>query len=328
MRHDRAVGDEGPPDGAAVAAAYDLGRPLSEPVFAGRGQVGVIWRLDTDRGSYAVKPQPGIDEAAAGAAQARIAALCAEGVSTPRARRAGDGRLVVAVRGMDVRVYDWADLAEPDPGLDPAAVGALLGRLHRVPIPVSGQVDDWFVAPVSPPRWRDLAAALARARAPFADEFAESVPVFIDLQRFFVAPGRLQWCHRDLWADNVRRTPDGGLTVIDWDNAGPESAVQELCCLLAEFAYGNADRAHALGAAYLAEGGPGLPTGPGDFTMAAAQFGHFAESAAQRWLDAGTDDARGRAEAWFREGYDRPLDRAGIDLLLEALAGPPGVTGR
>ena len=30
-----------------------------------------------------------------------------------------------------------------------------------------------------------------------------------------------QWCHLDLWADNLRGTPDGGVCVIDFDNAGP-----------------------------------------------------------------------------------------------------------
>jgi hypothetical protein len=52
--------------------------------------------------------------------------------------------------------------------------------------------------------------------------------------------------------------------------------------------------------------------------MVLAQFGHFAITAGQRWLEADDDD-RARAEAWFREGWERPLDVAGVDELLDAV---------
>ena len=66
-----------------------------------------------------------------------------------------------------------------------------------------------------------------------------------------------QICHLDLWADNVRGTPDGGICVIDWDNAGPGDPSRELALVLFEFGRGRPDRLETLYAAYLAAGGPG-----------------------------------------------------------------------
>jgi len=113
--------------------------------------------------------------------------------------------------------------------------------------------------------------------------------------------------------------------VIDWDNAGSADPVQETACALVEFGRGQAERAHAVAVASREHGGRALPREPGDLTMALAQFGHSAEAAARRWLaaddgdDDGDDDALSRAAAWFPEGYDQPLDRAGIADLLEAV---------
>ena len=51
-----------------------------------------------------------------------------------------------------------------------------------------------------------------RGRAPFAAEFAASVPGFLALHEVFRPSGRTQLCHRDLWADNVPAR-EGGWTV-------------------------------------------------------------------------------------------------------------------
>src|SRR4051812_30098060 len=43
------------PDAIAVAAAYGLGTPVAAATVAARGELGRIWRLETIRGSWAVK---------------------------------------------------------------------------------------------------------------------------------------------------------------------------------------------------------------------------------------------------------------------------------
>ena len=59
-----------------------------------------------------------------------------------------------------------------------------------------------------------------------------------------IEPARdLRTCHRDLWADNVRRTDDGGLCVFDFDNAGLADPSQELAAMLVEYCGSDPTRA-------------------------------------------------------------------------------------
>ena len=122
-------------DAQAVADAFDLGRAesLSEPVA--RGELGQVRRLVTDRGAWAVKEsfEPfDAEELAAAEVSGRFHAACCEaGIPTP-APQTSDGRFVVEVGGEQLQAYTWVDLADPDPLLDPAAVGALVAALHGV----------------------------------------------------------------------------------------------------------------------------------------------------------------------------------------------------
>jgi Ser/Thr protein kinase RdoA (MazF antagonist) len=249
-------------------------------------------------------------------------------VPAPGPVRSLDGPVLARIGGALVRVATWVDVEDARTDLDPRALGALLAVLHRDPLPAHGPVDPWYTDGVPPHTWEEVAQALAGARAPFAAEFAASVPGFLDLQEAFRPPETVQLCHRDLWANNLRATPDGGLCVLDWDNCGPAGATQELAVVLVEFCAGDAERVGALCRAYLAAGGRGLPAEPGDLTMVLAQFGHFALTAGRRWLAAGDDDARARAEAWFREGYEHPLDRRGVEELLSAVRAAVRAAGR
>jgi Ser/Thr protein kinase RdoA (MazF antagonist) len=159
------------------------------------------------------------------------------------------------------------------------------------------------------------------AGAPFAQQFAAAVPHWITMQRLLRPPASEQLCHRDLWADNLRRSGEQ-LCIIDWDNCGPAEPAQELAMVLFEFCYADGERAGALYAAYQDADGPARLTGAGDFTMTAAQLGHFAVTAGRQWLDASpdpTDDERKRAQAWFHESLDRPLDLEQVEMLLTAV---------
>ena len=305
----------------ASAAVYDLGRPVAPARFAARGQMGVVWLLETERGRFAVKQLLApLDEDGVATEVALQSEMVRRGVPAPGPLRTADGRVLADVGGVLVRVFTWADIAEPRTDLDPVAVGELLATLHRDPLPASGPVHPWYVEPVPPPTWEELGAALAVAGAPFAAEFAVFARHQLRMQEFFAEPGNLQLCHRDLWADNLRTTTSGDLCVIDWDNCGPADPGQELAVLLVEFCYGSPERARALYDAYIGGGGTGRITRRTDFTMAQAQFGHFATTAAQRWLGTTDEQTRDRAEAWFRLGLENPLDVAHVDELLAAVA--------
>jgi hypothetical protein len=106
-------------------------RHACEPVA--RGELGEIRRLETDHGTFAVKQQLeswSVDAAETSTAYQRV---CWEaGIPTPEPLRATTGGFVAQVDGEQVRAYAWAELADPNPTLDPAAIGTLVARLHQV----------------------------------------------------------------------------------------------------------------------------------------------------------------------------------------------------
>jgi Ser/Thr protein kinase RdoA (MazF antagonist) len=307
----------------AAADVYALGRPFARARPAARGQMGVIWLLETERGRFAVKQLLHLlDEKTVATEVALQSEMVRRGVPAPEPLRTPDGRVLAEVDGILLRVFTWVDLDEPRTDLDPTALGGLLATLHRDPLPAApAPADFWYVEPVTQSTWDELGAALTAAGAPFAAEFACFARHQLRMQEFFAPPCGLQLCHRDLWADNVRTTTtEGGLCVIDWDNCGRADPGQELAVLLVEFCYGSPERARTLYGAYKDGGGTGRITGRGDFTMAQAQFGHFATTAAQRWLGTNDEQARDRAEEWFRLGLENPLDLTHLDELLTAVA--------
>ncbi len=266
----------------------------------GRGWLGEIWRLDSTTGSWAVKTR-GVDGSApeddveATAAFHEAAVLA--GLPAPAVRRTPDGRLLADVGGARVGVLGWVDMAGPDPRLDPVAVGSLLSGLHgmrasRFPGPVASAgrwvVRPWFRTPVGAVAWDEVIGRVVEREAPFAADLAAYRDELVALEGLFAPPGELLWCHRDLFCDNVRATPDGGIVVFDFDNSGTCDPSWELAFCLTEYATEaaathagvDAERAKALYDAYRSAGGPGRLTGPGDFTMVAAVLGHIAELAA------------------------------------------------
>ena len=154
--------------------------------------------------------------------------------------------------------------------------------------------------------------------APFAERLAELRDELVALESWLEPPGSLQTCHRDLWADNVLPTTDGGICVIDWENSGPADPSQELGCVLFEFARNDPGRARTLVDAYREAGGTATIDRPGHFSMLIAQLGHITEAAATDWLEPNPrSPERADAEAWISEVLDEPHTR---DVLNELLA--------
>jgi Ser/Thr protein kinase RdoA (MazF antagonist) len=327
---------------AGVLEAFDLGEGTLSAGPVARGRLGEIWRLDSATGSWAVKAREvdgsdPEDQAEAEATAAFHEAAARAGLPAPAVRRARDGRLLVGLGGTRVGVLAWVDMAGPDPRLDPVAVGSLLAGLHGVPAarspgPVaSGEpwvVHPWFRAPVGAAAWDQLIGRVVERGAPFAADLAAHRDELVALEGLLAPPAVLLWCHRDLFCDNVRARPDGGIVVFDFDNSGPCDPSWELAFVLTEYATEaapthavvDAARARALYEAYRSAGGPGRLTGAGDFTMVAAVLGHLAQLAATRWLDATDDAERSDTAAWAAELTDRPLTRQVVDQLLDACA--------
>jgi Ser/Thr protein kinase RdoA (MazF antagonist) len=302
-----------------IAEAYRCGPRAALHGPVARGEQGEVWRLETSSGNWAVKllfEQPDLANAEADAAyqdEVRRA-----GVTMPRVQRTLGGDVLHRAGGSWVRMYEWVEIGEPDPGLDPAAVGALVAAIHRVrSLSPARPLDAWYSEPVGAERWDELIAALAMRGAPFAAQVADLRDELVALEGLLTQPRDLQVCHRDLWADNVRATATGALCVIDWENGGLADPSQELAIALFEFGLGDPVRIRALYEAYLAAGGPGRIEGTGDCSMLIAQLGHIGEFACVRWLEPGaSEDERARAAARVAEFTGRPLTREEIGRLL------------
>ena len=312
----------GPMDAAYLARRFALGRAarLSDGPVA-RGRQGVVWRLDTSDGSWAVK----VPFHRCGEDEVRLATAFQEaaydaGVPTPRVRRTTDGCVFAVMDDRQVRMYAWVDLRPPDPALDPARVGAVVAGLHRVTAAELGPLDSWDHDPIGADRWDQLVGQLREAGAPFAGRLADLRDELVELESWIEPPQMVRTCHRDLWADNVLPTADGDVCVIDWENSGSADPSQELACVLFEFCRADAGRARALIEAYRAGGGPATVNRRGHFSMLIAQLGHITEIAATDWLNPNPRSPR-RADsaAWIGEVLEQPHTRELLDSLLRAV---------
>jgi aminoglycoside phosphotransferase (APT) family kinase protein len=313
-------------DARELAAVFGLGPAVSltdGPVA--RGKEGVVWRLETADGDWAVKVPfaTSTEDDVRSSTRFQEAAHTA-GVPTPQVRRTTEGRVFATVQGEQARVHGWVDLEPPDPLLDPEAVGSLLAALHRLPTPAPGPapLDPWYVEPVGADRWDRLVEELRQAGAPFAGRLAGLRDELVALESWIEPPRLVQACHRDLWADNVLPTADGGVCVIDWENSGPADPSHELGCVLFEFARADPGRVRALTGAYRDAGGPATVNRRGHFSMLIAQLGHITEIAAADWLKPNPrSPERADSAAWIGEVLDEPHTRELLETILEAAGG-------
>jgi len=303
-----------------VADLFGLGRDatLVGPVASGR--LGRIWRLTTNRGRFAVKDSThpiDRDEVERDAAYQDV--VRRHGVPMPAVVRTPDGTVLAEVDGFPVRVYEWVEVLGPERRLDPTEVGRLLASIHTVHVPTDEPVDPWYVDPVGEDSWAELVGRLRDARAPFADRLAALVPDVLAVEALLTAPADRQVCHRDLWADNVLRTPTGDVVVLDWENSGAGSPAQELAVAAFEFGCGDPARIGALYASYVEAGGPGRLEQPSDLTMLIAQTGHIAQIGCERWLSAETDADRADNAAWVGEFLAEPVTVETVRAILRSV---------
>lgn len=309
-------------DAGRIADLYRLGTDAALTGPVARGEVGQVWRLTTSVGSWAVKETfepPSVDEANDDADFQDV--VYAAGISMPPVVRTGTGGVLSDIGTATVRVYGWVDLAVRDPRLDPEIVGRLVASIHNVHYKGTNPLDPWYTDPVGADRWDELIAQLDAAGAPFAGQLADLRDELVAVEALLEWPENLQTCHRDLFADNVLRTPAGSLCVIDWENSGLADPSQELGLVLFEYGCGEAVRARALYDAYRDSGGPGRIERPGNFSMVIAQIAHIGEISCTRWLDpshAGEQQRNaGRIDEFLTQGITRRM----IDDMVGAVAG-------
>ncbi len=293
---------------AQVSDRFDLGPDARPEVEAVRGEQGQVRRLVTGRGTFAVKESFDAVDAEEAQRTASFQVACHDaGVPCPRPLPDRDGRFLTLLDDVPVRVQTWVDVADADPSIDPALVGAAVARLHRVVGPATEPPHWWGTEAVGRTEWRALVKAAKGAGAPFAPRLESLVPRLLAMEELLTPMDPVQWCHLDLWADNVRSTPEGSVCIVDFDNAGPGDPTRELAMVLFEFARTSADRVHRLVTAYDAAGGPGRVTRPEDFGLTIAQLHHICRYQVLGWLEARDPEARARAHAGVREFVDDPF---------------------
>ena len=310
----------------AIARAYCGGAPVQDMVVAARGEQGRVWRLITDEGPFAVKDlvvrQLPADAAADVAYQEAV--LATGTLRLPRPVRTAAGEVLLNVAGQQVRVYEWVDLLPTDTGLDPALIGMTLAAVHRVRHQPTGSLHWWYTDPVGAARWTQLLGAAKAAHAPFVADLQTEIPHLLRLEALLETPKNLQTCHRDLWADNILPTPGGGVCVIDWENCGLEDPAQEIPMVLFDFGTSNPERIAELYGSYIDAGGPARVRGLGTFTMVIAQFGHFWESAVERYLTPNAaEEDRAHSLERIAELLTMPLRVQDLEEMLDIIGAAP-----
>lgn len=281
-----------------VARQFGLGRPVAEPVRVPGGLSNELWRVATEDGVFAVKRMvvnadlPGFVgdlEAAFGVERRAWDAGVAmpQPVAVPRTDRA-----LAEVDGSLFRVHRWVG-GRPGAGSASEAAG-LLASIHAVGNPRREVAPDtgWAAD-----RWgADVVALVRRVRA------GSGRALVVD-------------SHRDLDRKNTLRTPDGVLMAVDWDAAGPASAVHEAVGLAVDWSGDDAIAFAEALRAYRDRSGVDVPAEPWVFAgWVAAQGGWLDYNAAHR-----PGSPLGQAEVTGTLARLRTL-AAGLDVLLAALA--------
>ena len=129
----RVRGDELSCDLPALAAAFDLGSVLRWR-FLPDGLMNLNWRIETQRGSFAVKRLADIPPSLMRSHLNVVGALASGSVPVCPAERSSTGDTVVEVSGRYYSLFRWVD-GEHRAGIDLRLeevfeLGALLGRIH------------------------------------------------------------------------------------------------------------------------------------------------------------------------------------------------------
>jgi aminoglycoside phosphotransferase (APT) family kinase protein len=192
-----------------------LGVPLRPPTRIHGGFANRLYRLDTDRGSYAVKELNLTDRRWRYRAEEVFRferAAFAAGIPMPEP---------IAV-DQQTLVHRWVDgervPEEPAPTAFAYEVGEILARLHGLDVA-------WTPEPAEEPAprdWPELAARATASNRPWAAELTAEVDTFQAIAEFVdgcVRPGPVVLTHKDIQPWNLLAR-DGHPVLLDWELSG------------------------------------------------------------------------------------------------------------
>ena len=224
----------------------------------GPSAVHRLWRLTTTQGRFAVKAldqDPPADsdlEALEGPTRLELAAWAAA-VPMPRPCLVPGTDAGVAViddpelPSMLVRVHEWVDGDLPTAPAAQELAGALGGALatvHNLDVRCGqdAEVDPWYRAAHGATHWRTLAGRAEQAGRSWARCLAGALPLLAVVEALVAARAAevvpLLVCHSDLVPGNVVVSVEGRPSILDWDDAGPWNAAEELAAAVVSWSTG------------------------------------------------------------------------------------------
>jgi Ser/Thr protein kinase RdoA (MazF antagonist) len=264
-----------PPSPWPVAEAFGLGAPTGPLVAIASGPSAVhrSWRLSTRRGRFAVKAfdqdlRASSAAALEGPVRLELAAFAA-GVPMPRpclAVETGAGVAEVAGLGpqpLFVRVHEWVEGTTPTApapmGLA-AELGATLARIHGLGVGCDegAQVDPWYRAAHGAGHWQALVEQAEGAGCEWTGRLRAALPLLVEVEALVAArtaePVPLLVTHSDLVPGNVVVSVQGRVWIVDWDDAGPWNAAEEVAAAVVSWSSGVAGEPNQRAARALVEG--------------------------------------------------------------------------
>lgn len=261
-------------DAAGVADAFALGTPQREPVAISGGLLNRMWRLDTDRGSFAVK-ELNLDRGWAtrfdDVLRVELAAFAA-GIAMPEPVPVG-GHAVAEICGASVLVHRWVDASripiEPVTPAFASRVGTSLALMHSLDV-------EWTHVSIEDPmpteeHWTLLADRAGSAGLAWAQDLAGAAPALGAIGRFVDAASdadeTIVVTHRDVSQKNLL-DDDGTPVVLDWETTGRMAVSRELGSTALNLAKGRdlnslrPDVFHAVVDGYIDAGGHAPRPGP------------------------------------------------------------------
>jgi Ser/Thr protein kinase RdoA (MazF antagonist) len=246
--------------GRAVAACFGLGDVASPMESLGRDDMGTRWKLETDRGRFAVRTMDTwrlIVDAETDFALQRAAA--GAGICLPAPVRSLSGSIMETAGGHMWRVSEWVrcgpPLAAPVSAQIMFEAGRILATIHRLALPVD-RISPYHLFSRSEREWSELAASARAGRAAWAPILTDAIPLLVDLRTLGAeaSPPPPVLCHNVMGPNRVRLGRAGRLIVFDWEHAGGQPPSWELSDALLHWAGGLGEPQNVVGARAMADG--------------------------------------------------------------------------
>jgi Ser/Thr protein kinase RdoA (MazF antagonist) len=171
---------------------------------------------------------------------------------------AGVAEVAAGPQPVLVRVHEWVDGSTPTAPAStrlPGELGGVLAAIHRLGVPCGegAQVDRWFRAAHGAGHWRGLVTRAERAGRAWAGRLRAALPLLAEVKALVAARAGeavpLVVTHSDLVPGNVLVSVHGRPWIVDWDDAGPWNAAEEVAATVVSWssrAHGEPDERVAL----------------------------------------------------------------------------------